>query len=294
MFDALDHRYMSRALQLATRGLYTTHPNPRVGCVLVRNKRIIAEGWHQYAGGPHAEIAALQIAGVDAEEATAYITLEPCGHQGKTPPCVDALIQHRVARVVVAMQDPNPLVDGQGMQRLREAGIQVDTGLMEAEAAALNPGFITRMRSKRPYVRLKHGISLDGRTALENGKSQWISGENSRIDVHRLRARSSAIMTGVDTILSDDPAMTVRLESLAVTEELAADSFSRVKQPLRIILDSHLRTPADARALKSPGDVLIVTVSEDRKKQLKLAANNVEVVQLPPDKNGKPDLNDLM
>lgn len=294
MFDALDHQFMARALQLAARGLYTTHPNPRVGCVLARNKRLIAEGWHEYAGGPHAEIVALEKAGVEAEGATAYVTLEPCAHQGKTPPCVEALIARRLARVVVAMQDPNPLVNGAGIQRLREAGIQVDTGLMSGEAAALNPGFVMRMLSRRPYVRVKQGVSLDGGTALANGKSQWISGENSRIDVHRLRARSSGIMTGVDTVLSDNPAMTVRLESLAVMGELEADGGSRIKQPLRIIIDSNLRTPPDARLLKLPGDVLIVTVNEDPASQARLRSDHVEVVSLPPDEQGKPDLRDLM
>jgi diaminohydroxyphosphoribosylaminopyrimidine deaminase / 5-amino-6-(5-phosphoribosylamino)uracil reductase len=294
MFDALDHHYMARALQLAIRGLYTTQPNPRVGCVLVRNKRLLAEGWHQYAGGAHAEIAALEKIGADAEGATAYVTLEPCAHQGKTPPCVEALIAYRLERVVVSMQDPNPLVNGKGIQRLREAGIQVDVGLMADQAAALNPGFIRRMQSQRPYIRLKQGISLDGGTALANGKSQWISGENSRIDVHRLRARSSAIMTGVDTILNDNPAMTVRLESLAVMGELDTDSGSRIKQPLRIIIDSNLRTPPDARALKLPGDVLIVTVSDDLDRQASLRADYVEVVRLPADEHGKPNLHDLM
>lgn len=294
MFDALDHQHMARALQLAARGLYTTHPNPRVGCVLVRNKRVLAEGWHEYAGGPHAEIAALQKAGVEAEGATAYVTLEPCAHQGKTPPCVEALIEHRLSRVVVAMQDPNPLVNGNGIQRMRASGIQVDVGLMAGQAAALNPGFLKRMQSRRPYIRLKQGISLDGGTALANGKSQWISGENSRIDVHRLRARSSAIMTGVDTVLSDNPAMTVRLESLAVMGELETDGGSRIKQPLRIIIDSNLRTPPDARVLKLPGDVLIVTVNEDPASQSRLTSEHVEVVRLPPDEQGKPDLHDLM
>lgn len=285
---------MARALQLAARGLYTTHPNPRVGCVLVRNKRLIAEGWHEYPGGPHAEIVALEKTGVEAEGATAYVTLEPCAHQGKTPPCAEALIAHRLARVVVAMQDPNPLVNGAGIQRLREAGIQVDCGLMAGEAAALNPGFVMRMLSQRPYIRLKQGVSLDGGTALANGRSQWISGENSRIDVHRLRARSSAIMTGVDTVLSDNPAMTVRLESLAVMGELETDGGSRIKQPLRIIIDSNLRTPPDARILKLPGDVLIVTVNEDPASQARLRSDHVEVVCLPADEKGKPDLHDLM
>ncbi|HEX5054974.1 MAG TPA: bifunctional diaminohydroxyphosphoribosylaminopyrimidine deaminase/5-amino-6-(5-phosphoribosylamino)uracil reductase RibD [Gammaproteobacteria bacterium] len=294
MFDALDHQYMARALQLAARGLYTTQPNPRVGCVLVRNKRVVAEGWHEYAGGPHAEIMALKKAGIDAEGATAYVTLEPCSHQGKTPPCVDALIAHRLARVVVAMQDPNPLVDGDGMQRLREAGVRVDAGLMASQAAALNPGFIKRMQAQRPFIRLKQGISLDGGTALANGMSQWISGENSRIDVHRLRARSSAILTGVDTVLSDNPAMTIRLESLAVLGELEAESSSRIKQPLRIIIDSNLRTPPDARVLKLPGDVLIVTVSDDPARGAVLTSDHVEVVRLPADERGKPDLHDLM
>jgi diaminohydroxyphosphoribosylaminopyrimidine deaminase/5-amino-6-(5-phosphoribosylamino)uracil reductase len=294
MFSTDDHRHMSRALQLAGNGLFTTQPNPRVGCLLVRNNRVVGEGWHQYAGGPHAEIVALRKSGVHAEGATAYVTLEPCAHAGKTPPCVDSLVQQHVTRVVVAMPDPNPLVNGTGIERLRAAGIQVDVGLMEDQARALNPGFIQRMTRQRPYIRLKSAISLDGRTALADGSSYWITGENSRIDVQRFRARSSAIMTGIDTVLTDDPAMTVRLESLAIGGDLAEEIIPHISQPLRIVLDSRLRMPPQARMLQLPGDVLIVTTCVDSDKQRALASDHVEVVCLPADARGKPNLNDLM
>lgn len=262
---------MSRALQLAERGLYTTDPNPRVGCVLVKDGTVVGEGWHAVAGGPHAEIEALRQAGGNARGATAYVTLEPCCHHGKTPPCSDALIQAGVARVVAAMEDPNPRVAGQGLEQLKRAGMEVASGLLQLQAEALNPGFIQRMRSGRPFIRSKLAMSVDGRTAMASGESKWITGEAARRDVQRLRARSSAIMSGIGTVLADDPSLTVRNES----GELAA------RQPLRVILDPHLSTPETARFLSQPGKSLIVTATEEPEIQERLERAGAEVVYLP-------------
>lgn len=242
---------MGRALQLARRGLYSTDPNPRVGCVLVKNDAVVGEGWHQVAGEPHAEIHALQDAGLEARGATTYVTLEPCCHHGKTPPCSDALIQAGVARVVAAMQDPNPQVAGEGLQALGSRGIAVDSGLMQAEAEALNPGFIKRMRNGRPYVRGKLAMSMDGRTALASGESKWITSDAAREDVQRLRARSSAIMTGVGTVLADDPSLTVRMDGVE-------------RQPLRVVLDTHLSMPSTAKMLGLPGRTIVMTADESQ------------------------------
>lgn len=259
---------MARALRLARRGLCTTDPNPRVGCVLVRDGEIVGEGWHERAGGPHAEVHALVQAGERARGATAYVTLEPCCHHGRTPPCADALVAAGVARVVAAMVDPNPKVGGEGLARLVAAGIAVESGVMQAEAEALNPGFIMRMRHGRPFVRCKLAMSLDGRTAMANGESKWITSEAARHDVHHLRARSSAIMTGVGTVLADDPALTVRLDG------------EKIRQPLRVVLDTHLRTPPQARLLDAPGRTLIVTASRNQVLHDALARDNVTVVTL--------------
>ena len=250
MFSDFDRTAMQRALELAARGLATTHPNPRVGCVIARNGRIVAEGWHARAGESHAEVAALAAAGGRAAGATAYVTLEPCSHHGRTPPCVDALIAARVARVVYAVGDPNPQVKGQGAERLKAAGVAVEAGLLAPEAEELNAGFMKRMRSGRPWVRVKLAASLDGRTALANGASRWISSEAARADVQRWRARSSAILTGTGTVLVDDPRLDVRLP-----EETGGER----RQPLRVVLDSSLRTPPQARLFTVPGEVLIVT-----------------------------------
>ena len=206
-----DQGYMARAIQLAELGRYTTDPNPRVGCVLIRDGETVGEGWHRRAGGPHAERNALALAGEAARGATAYVTLEPCCHHGRTPPCTDALIAAGVTRVVCAMVDPNPLVAGKGLTRLRDAGIEAESGVLEAESRALNPGFVKRMEQGRPFVRCKLAASLDGRTAMANGESKWISSDASRRDVQRLRARSSAILTGIGTVLADDPSLNVRL-----------------------------------------------------------------------------------
>ncbi|MHB1084509.1 MAG: bifunctional diaminohydroxyphosphoribosylaminopyrimidine deaminase/5-amino-6-(5-phosphoribosylamino)uracil reductase RibD [Thiobacillus sp.] len=235
-YSIADHAHMARALQLAAQGLYTTSPNPRVGCVIVKDDRVVGEGWHQRSGAPHAEIHALKTAGDAARGATVYVTLEPCSHHGKTPPCAEALVQAGVARVVAAMTDPNPLVAGSGIDMLTLAGIQAEVGLLENEARALNPGFISRMTRQRPWVRLKTASTLDGKTALTNGASQWITGEAARADVQTLRARACAILTGSGTVLADNPRMNVR-------------DFDIGRQPLRVIVDSTLHTPADAAIL---------------------------------------------
>jgi diaminohydroxyphosphoribosylaminopyrimidine deaminase/5-amino-6-(5-phosphoribosylamino)uracil reductase len=264
---AEDARHMARALQLARRGLYTTEPNPRVGCVIVKDGAVMGEGWHERAGQPHAEINALKAAGAHAHGATVYLTLEPCCHHGRTPPCSQALIQAGVRRVVAAMRDPNPAVAGKGFAELEKHGITVQAGLMEKEAEALNPGFIVRMKHNRPHVRLKLAASLDGRTAMANGESRWITGPAARADVQKWRARSSAILTGVSTVLLDDPSLTVR-------------DFDIGRQPRRIVLDSRLRLPPTARMLGLPGQTLIVTASRDRSAADKLRARGAEIVIL--------------
>lgn len=253
---------MAQALQLAQRGRYTTHPNPLVGCVIVRDECIIAEGWHQQAGLAHAEINALQVVAGQARDATVYVTLEPCSHHGRTGPCADALIEAGVSRVVVAMMDPNPRVAGQGLARLQAAGIAVQVGVMEAEAQALNIGFITRMQLQRPWVRCKIAMSLDGRTAMASGESQWISSPAARQDVQRLRASSSAVMTGIGTVVADDPQLTVRQEVMAA-EDLELYGSQKIRQPLRVIVDSRGRLPANARLLQQAGPVLLVTAGAE-------------------------------
>ena len=263
-----DYRFMARALTLARRGLYSTDPNPRVGCVLVREGAIVGEGWHQRAGEPHAEVNALNAAGALAGGATVYVTLEPCCHHGRTPPCTDALLNAGISRLVAAMPDPNPQVAGRGLAILRDAGVTVDCGLLEAEAQALNPGFIQRMTTNRPFVRVKLAMSLDGRTALASGESQWITGEAARQDVQRLRARSSAILSGIGTVLADDPGLNVRLPEAT-------------RQPLRVMLDSNLRTPPTAQILRLPGSVLIFTAVADPVTQAPLRAVGAEIIVVP-------------
>lgn len=251
-FSAADHEGMARALRLAEQGLYTTEPNPRVGCVIVNQGAVVGEGFHLQAGGPHAEVHALRQAGKQARGATAYVTLEPCSHTGKTPPCADALIKAGISRVVAAMQDPNPLVAGQGLQRLQAAGIEVQSGLQREAAGHLNPGFIKRMQTGRPWVRIKLAMSLDGRTAMASGESVWITGPQARADVQRLRARSSAILTGSGTILQDNPSLNLRLDAAAL------GCHVEPAQPLRVVLDSSLRTPTDSRLFSVPGPILMV------------------------------------
>ncbi len=269
-------RYMIRAIQLARRGWYTTLPNPRVGCVLVKQGQVVGEGWHQQAGAGHAEVNALAAAGNRAEGATAYVSLEPCSHHGKTPPCCDALINAKVSRVVVAMQDPNPRVSGNGMQALRAAGIEVIEGVQSAAAEALNPGFIQRMRQQRPRLRAKMAMSLDGRTAMASGESQWITGPEARRQVQRLRAESGAVITGVGSILSDDSALTVRAAELGFADNnVAAEVAAQARR--RVVLDSQLRTPTSARVLQTPG-AMIATVCTDKEKQQALKNVGAELV----------------
>ncbi|MCX7627483.1 MAG: bifunctional diaminohydroxyphosphoribosylaminopyrimidine deaminase/5-amino-6-(5-phosphoribosylamino)uracil reductase RibD [Methylophilaceae bacterium] len=279
MFDADDHRYMSRALQLAVRGLDTTMPNPRVGCVIVKEGVIVGEGWHECAGGPHAEIRALDQAGAAARGATVYVTLEPCSHHGRTPPCADALIAAGVARVIAAMRDPNPKVAGSGLARLHAHGIGVSIGLLEAQARELNAGFISRMERGRPWLRSKIAASLDGATALQNGASQWITGTAARQDVQRWRARASAILTGVGTILADDPLLTVR-------------DLEVPRQPLRIVVDGRLRTPPTARILRD-GGVLVACCDDGVPNAGALRTAGAEVIALPGE-DGRVDLAALL
>lgn len=274
-----DIEWMTRALRLAARGLYTTTPNPRVGCVIVSNGQLVGEGAHLKAGEPHAEVHALRTAGEQARGATAYVTLEPCSHFGRTPPCADALVNAGVSRVVVAMQDPNPLVAGNGIERLQAQGIAVTVGVCEAQARALNPGFIQRMTQQRSYVRLKVAASLDGRTALANGHSQWITSAAARKDVHHWRAQSCAIVTGIASILQDDSSLTVR-------------DVNTPRQPLRVIVDSQLRIPIDARVLQD-GNALVAYAQGDAAKLEMLQVMGVRTLQAP-NAQGQVDLAVLM
>lgn len=274
-----DRRYMARAVELAQRGLYTTDPNPRVGCVIIKDGVIVGEGWHARAGEPHAEVHALRAAGDNARGATVYVTLEPCCHYGRTPPCTDALIRAGVTRVVSAMQDPNPQVAGKGAAALMQAHIPVEMGLLQPLAEALNPGFISRMRRGRPFVRAKIAASLDGRTATARGESKWITGDAARADVQSFRARSSAVMTGIGTVLADDPALTVR----AIPIE---------RQPLRVVADSRLRLPKTAKILASPGALVVAAdPNPDDTETLKQAG--AEIICLPSP-GGGVDLPALM
>lgn len=291
MAKPTDAAWMARALQLARRGRYTTHPNPRVGCVLVKNRKIVGEGWHVRAGEPHAEVHALSMALAAARGATAYVTLEPCSHHGRTGPCAVALTEAGVKRVVVAMQDPNPEVAGRGIAMLREAGIEVTVGVLEAEAQALNPGFISRMTRRRPFVRLKMAMSLDGRTAMQSGESQWITGPHARAEVQRLRASASAIMTGVDSIIFDNSRLTVRAAQLGLddAEVIAA------RQPLRVVVDTQLRLPQAAACLREPGRTLVATVSGyDPERRARLEAAGAEVLVLPTGDDGRVELTALL
>ncbi|MBM1190643.1 bifunctional diaminohydroxyphosphoribosylaminopyrimidine deaminase/5-amino-6-(5-phosphoribosylamino)uracil reductase RibD [Pseudomonas weihenstephanensis] len=247
---------MARAIELARKGLYTTHPNPRVGCVIVRDGQIVGEGWHVRAGEPHAEVHALRAAGALARGATAYVTLEPCSHHGRTPPCAEGLVNAGVARVVAAMQDPNPEVAGRGLKRLADAGIEVRCGVLESQARALNQGFLKRMEHGLPFVRVKLAMSLDGRTAMASGESQWITGPAARSAVQRLRAQASVVITGADTVLADGARLTVRADELGLDAEQTAQAMSRA--PLRVLIDGRLRVPLDAPFFKA-GPALVAT-----------------------------------
>jgi len=278
-FTAVDHGMMARALQLAERGLWTTSPNPRVGCVLVRDGQIVGEGWHEKAGEPHAEVHALRAAGELARGATAYVTLEPCSHYGRTPPCAEALIAAGVARVVAAMTDPNPLVSGKGLALLQAAGIGTASGLLENEARELNIGFVSRMTRGRPWLRLKAAASLDGKTALNNGVSQWITGPAARRDGHAWRARACAILTGIGTVRDDDPQLLVR-------------DVETTRQPLRVVVDSRLETPLTAKILQG-GPVLVAGAVDNAARVEALRAAGAEVLILP-NAAGKVELKALL
>lgn len=275
MFTPADNEYMQRALSLARRGLFTTTPNPRVGCVVVRDGDVVGEGLHERAGEPHAEVHALRAAGERARGATLYVTLEPCSHHGRTPPCADAVVASGVKRVVAAMGDPNPKVAGQGFAKLRQAGIAVETGLLEADAVELNIGFVSRMTSGRPWVRLKVAATLDGRTALANRKSQWITSEAARRDGHAWRARACVVMTGVGTLADDNPRMDVR-------------EIETTRQPLKVLVDSHLKASLDSRLFQS-GRVLVFAARGDKARIAEFRARGVEVVVVP-NADGKVDL----
>ena len=281
---------MARAVQLAERGLYTTMPNPRVGCVITDSQgNVLAEGWHRRAGLPHAEIEALQLAGARARGATVYVTLEPCSHTGKTGPCADALIDAGVAKVVFGMQDPNPAVSGSGLQKLRDAGIEIEGPVLEEQCRALNPGFIKRMALGLPLVRSKSAMSLDGRTAMASGESKWVTGPAARADVQRLRARSCAVVTGVETVRFDNPNLNVRADEIAL-ELLAAEQAAEV-QPLRVIVDSRLRTPGNAFILQGDAPTLICTTDQaDLSRRERLEQKGAEVVVLPAGDDGRVDL----
>ncbi|MBE7927361.1 bifunctional diaminohydroxyphosphoribosylaminopyrimidine deaminase/5-amino-6-(5-phosphoribosylamino)uracil reductase RibD [Pseudomonas saudiphocaensis] len=257
--SAADHAWMAHALRLARQGLYSTHPNPRVGCVIVRDGQLLGEGWHQRAGEPHAEVHALRQAGDRARGATAYVTLEPCSHHGRTPPCAEALVTAGVARVVAAMRDPNPLVAGRGLERLRSVGIEVVSGVLESEARELNIGFVKRMETGLPYVRAKLAMSLDGRTAMASGESQWITGPAARSEVQRLRARSSVVLSGADTVLMDDARLTVRAAELGLDPEQTELALKR--PPLRVLVDGRQRVPLDAPFFQA-GPALVASTSE--------------------------------
>lgn len=267
MFSAADHEFMARALRLAELGLFSTSPNPRVGCVIVKDGRVIGEGWHLRAGEAHAEINALQAAGEAASGATAYVTLEPCSHHGRTPPCADALVAAKVGRVVAAMQDPNPQVAGEGLAQIRQAGIRTDCGLLADEAQELNIGFVARMTRGRPWLRMKLATSLDGKTALENGVSQWITGPAARQDGHRWRARACAILTGVGTVRDDDPQLNVR-------------GVDTSRQPLKVVVDSRLELSPDAKLLRG-GGVLLAAAVDDAARAAVLRELGAEIVFLP-------------
>jgi len=278
-FSADDHRFMSQALLLAQRGMNTTTPNPRVGCVIVKKGQVIGEGWHEKTGGPHAEAVALANLSASATGSTAYVTLEPCSHMGRTPPCADALIVAGVTRVVAAMQDPNPQVAGKGLARLGAAGIVTELGLLSEEAHELNIGFVSRMTRGRPWVRLKIAASLDGKTALKNGVSQWITSAESRQDAHHWRARSCALLTGIGTVKDDNPRLTVR-------------GVTTSRQPLKIVVDSQLQTPP-AAAVLAQGTVLIACATDHPVRRDALAAAGAEIIVLPAT-HGKVDLAALL
>ena len=283
MYDEADREFMSRALALATRALYDAEPNPRVGCVIVREGRVIGEGWTQAPGSNHAEVEALLDArrnGHDVRGAIVYVSLEPCSHFGRTPPCATALIEAHVGRVIAAVEDPNPLVAGGGLEMLRSAGVDVRCGLLEQEAAEINLGFFSRMQRGRPWVRMKIAASLDGKTALENGVSKWITSESARRDGHAWRARAGAVLTGIGTVRADNPQLNVRLVETR-------------RQPLRVLVDSRLEVDPGARLFEGEGNVLVATAVSAPAREIALRARGAEVIALP-NESGKVDLAALM
>ncbi len=283
-----DHYYMAYALKLAERGLWTTDPNPRVGCVIVNNGEIVGEGWHEVAGEPHAEIHALRMAKEKAQGATCYVTLEPCCHHGRTPPCTDALIKAGITRVVSSCSDPNPLVERKGFEQLQRAGITVHTGILSQQAEQLNVGFFTRMRHNRPFIRCKMAMSLDGRTAMASGESQWITAADARRDVQGLRARSSAIMTGAGTVLADNPRLTLREEDLPIYMHKP----KIIRQPLRVVVDVYLSMSTDAKMLTEAGQTVIFTISTNETIKSALEKAGAKVIVLPS-RSGEMDLHEV-
>jgi diaminohydroxyphosphoribosylaminopyrimidine deaminase/5-amino-6-(5-phosphoribosylamino)uracil reductase len=261
-FSADDYRYMQRAISLAKKGHYTTSPNPRVGCVIVKNNKIVGEGYHQKVGEGHAEVHALAQAGSNAQGSTAYVTLEPCSHYGRTPPCAEALVKAKVDTVIIAMTDPNPQVSGRGIALLEKAGISVKINLLQADAQALNPGFIHLMINKRPYVRCKLAASLDGKTAMKSGESKWITSPEARYDVQRLRAQSCAVITGADSVLTDNAKMTVRWHELGISQENYPQA--RLRQPTRIIIDSQNRLTPNLALFEHSSEVILLRTSIEK------------------------------
>jgi len=283
-FTVIDHRHMQRALELAALGCYTTHPNPRVGCVIAHGERVVGEGWHRIAGGPHAEPLAIAAAGEAARGATAYVTLEPHSFHGKTPPCTEALIRAGVARVVCAMLDPNPKVHGEGVRQLQQAGVRVDVGLLEEEAQRLNAGFAKRMRTGLPRIVAKVAATLDGRVALANGESRWITSTEARADVQRLRAAASAVMSGIGTVLADDPQLNVR--------DPALDLGGR--KLLRVIVDSRLRIAPAARLFETSEPILIATCASDERREEALRARGAQIMRVDADASGRVELANVL
>ena len=273
------YEFMARAIELARKGIYTTHPNPRVGCVIVKNKQIIGEGYHHRTGEPHAEVLALRNAGDDTQGATAYVTLEPCSHTGRTPPCADSLLTAGISKVVVAMQDPNPLVSGNGIKKLRDAGVEVLLGVQEDQAKELNKGFIKRMQQGIPWVRVKMAMSLDGRTAMASGESQWITSPDARADVQKYRASADAILTGQGTLLADDPSLNVRLSA----DDLGIEGA--VRQPVRVVLDEDLKISSKAKMLSLKGETWIYTLSNHKDKKQALTTENTIIINSTANKD---------
>ena len=277
------HYWMAEALRQARKGLYSTPPNPCVGCVIVSNDVLLASGWHGYSGGPHAEVNALLAVDIPVG-ADVYVTLEPCAHHGKTPPCVDALIEARPARVIVAMQDPNPQVSGRGIEQLRAQGIEVVVGVLEAQARELNRGFVKRMEQGLPFVSVKMACSLDGRSALNNGSSHWITSSAARRDVQFLRARAGAILSSAQTVLDDDPSLNLRLSKQDLKQVF------EVRQPVRVVLDSRLRLSGSEKIFSIPGDIWIYTLREDPDRKERLSARGARVIPAKADESGRIDL----